>query len=290
MSQIDRRTFLRGAAGSALALPALEAAPSLLGGEADDEAQAAESSGSGPDDPRYYIVCFAGTATGASGKYDNTEDHVDCVPDGPNATGTDYPLSDPALRPLDRELDVHGRDGTVRTQEYVSMISGLSMPEATEPNNKPPGSRVGYDSNREFHKYQVAPMLTGVSSEQAGSTQEAARGGTSSDQVVADHWNQKGQTFAGRVQFDNYGKYPGTNPLGTPLSQIDRGDGTEVVTPHIKLRDAFEAWIGSNDQSGPSRRELLMGSSDQSVLDGVLREFNRLKKETNLPRADKKRL
>ncbi|MFB6374339.1 MAG: hypothetical protein ABEN55_14760, partial [Bradymonadaceae bacterium] len=106
------------------------------------------------------------------------------VPRGSDATGTDYRLEDPALQPHGREINVRGRDGTVPVQEYVSLISGLSMPEATSPNDKPPGSRVAYDSNSTFHKYQIAPLMSGVSSEKGSRDRDIFTSGTSSDQVV----------------------------------------------------------------------------------------------------------
>jgi len=288
MGDIDRRTFVRGAAGSALALPALEAGLTLSGGD-DEEARAAESSDQGPDEPLFYIVCFTGSATGASGQYD-VDHHVDCVPDGPNATGEDYPLTDPGLQPLDQDLDVHGREGTSKAKEYVSLLSGLSMPVATGPNDTPPGSRVGYDSDRKFHKYQIPPLLTGVSSEKANRERDLLKVGTSSDQIVADRWNQS-RTFAGRVQADVYGKYPGLRPWDTALSTVERGGNVDIIEPHIDPREAFKQWIGNDSTgTGPTRRELLMGSSDKSVLDSVLEGFNRMKDDASLPRRDRKRL
>jgi len=283
---IDRRNFLRGAAGSVLSLPLLEAGLSGVGDTS--EADAADSGDAGPDEPLYYIVCFAGTATGASGNYGDQLDHVDCVPD---ATGENYPLPDPALQPLDRELDVHGQQGSVRAQEYVSLLSGLSMPAAKGPNQKPPGSRVAYDEKPKFHNYEVAPLVSGVSSDDAATKRDRFRSGTSSDQIVASEWNRN-DVFNGRVQADLYGKFPGTKKFHTPLSTLERSDGSVAIhEPLIDPRRAFKRWIGSSDgEVEQTRRELLMGSSDRSVLDGVLEGFNELQRSDKLPKRDRQRL
>ena len=285
---IDRRTFLRGAAGTALALPTLEAGVDLVD-EDGGRARAAGGPDGGPEEPLYYIVSFAGTATGAGGGHAE-EETVDCVPDGPNATGYDYPIVEPGLSPLDREIEVHGRSGTVNVKDYVSLVSGLSMPKATDPRKAPPGSRCAYDKNLPFHSYQLAPLMTGVRSDKARADREKFTSGTSSDQRVARAWNQS-RTFAGRVQADKYGSYPGRSPLYSPLSTIKRGETVDIVTPTIDPRKAFDQWVGSSGMaSESSRRELLMGASEQSVLDGVLAQFKRLKNDPGLAAADRRRL
>ena len=227
---------------------------------------------------------------GVSGRTGNTDQHLDCVPRGSDATGEDYPLKKPGLAPLGREIDVHGRSGEVSVQEYVSLLSRLSMPVADGPNDKSPGSRVGYDPDTSFHTYEVAPLISGVSNERSNNKPERFLSGTSSDQVVAQAWNQS-RTFAGRVQADRYGEYPGLALWRSPLSTVERNGDVERIDPTVDPRKAFKEWVGGESSpSRRSRRELLMGSSDKSVLDGVLEGFNRLKKDADLPTADRQRL
>jgi hypothetical protein len=120
--RLPRRSFLRGAAGIAVALPALEI-------------MSAHAGGSTP--PKRYFLGFAGTSTGFPGF-----DYDLLVPD---ALGPAYDVKR-ALQPL---TDLAIRD-------HVSVISGMEIPWG-DAGSVPPGGRV-----RNWHAKSVAPLISGV--------------------------------------------------------------------------------------------------------------------------------
>jgi hypothetical protein len=143
--RLSRRTILRGAAGAAVALPALDA----MGGRSANAA--------GPIPARYF-VSYAGISTGASGVERIT----------PAASGRGYQTT-PALTPLDEE----------KVKDQVSVVSGLLVPwgKGTDPNGSdiPPGGRPV-----QFHYYSAYPQLCGFRN-----AKNKTLHGPTSDQVVA---------------------------------------------------------------------------------------------------------
>lgn len=143
---LNRRTFLRGAGGVAIALPTLEI---MLSRHGD-----ALAGGAGPV-PRRFFIGFHGQAMGGDG--DPVRDLY-----RPDAFGPNYDLK-AATMPLANYGDV---------RPDVSIISNLRIPY----NNSGPGSW-----NTEFHLGALPPLLCGVSNPDDSST---CRGPTA-DQVVA---------------------------------------------------------------------------------------------------------
>lgn len=142
---LSRRTLLRGAAGTALALPFLEA---MLPARA--------SAAGGP--PSRYLISFAGHSLGSDGAPELDTHWV------PKTVGTGYETPT-AIAPL----------ATVK--QHVSVVSGLKIPTARSNGGVVP--LTGKPDN--FHGYMLSPLLSGMPSA-IGSTW--CRGATS-DQLMA---------------------------------------------------------------------------------------------------------
>ena len=142
---LSRRTLLRGAAGTALALPFLEA---MLPARA--------SAAGGP--PSRYLISFAGHSLGSDGAPELDTHWV------PKTVGTGYETPT-AIAPL----------ATVK--QHVSVVSGLKIPTARSNGGVVP--LTGKPDN--FHGYMLSPLLSGMP-RALGSTW--CRGATS-DQLMA---------------------------------------------------------------------------------------------------------
>lgn len=120
---ISRRTLLRGAAGFAMALPALEIMSTARAG--------------GGGAPRRYFLGFAGTSTGFPGfDYDLVR---------PDNVGAGYDIKR-ALQPLS-DLGIAGD---------VSIVTDMEIPWG-DAGSVPAGGRV-----RNWHAKSVAPLISGV--------------------------------------------------------------------------------------------------------------------------------
>ena len=147
MSKISRRFFLRGAAGTAVALPLMEFMLDNNGTAYAD----------GTALPKRFAVFFAPTSlvtSSAQNLNDNTT---------PNNTGTGYDLPY-VLQPI----------GSRNLQSYVSAVSGMFVPPF-----KAPG---GYADD--YHEYGARAIFTGVSHGWVGETWRVW--GVSVDQVIAN--------------------------------------------------------------------------------------------------------
>lgn len=123
--RLSRRSMLRGTAGFAMALPALE----IMSGTAH----------AGAGIPRRYFVGFAGTSTGfPTFDYDLLK---------PDATGVGYDIKR-ALAPL-ADLGI---------REEVSVVSDLEIPWGDEGSIPSGGRHIGW------HAHSTAPLISGVRS------------------------------------------------------------------------------------------------------------------------------
>jgi hypothetical protein len=264
--RLPRRSFLRGACGTAVALPLLEI---ML--QRDSRARLGTAPGQDADGVALrYLVCFGGFSLGTDGDTDpNTY-----VPD---ATGLAYDLK-PGLAPL---ADV---------QSDVTVVSGLRIPAPTSGIETVPGGRAGGDS---FH-FHTAPLLTGM--RQTGGVFSTQVTGPSSDQVVADAIG--GDTFfrslTYRVQALYYslgGNFVVDNPYNRDsLSYRAQGEGFEAIAPYVSPRQAYDALFTHFVPSDPTlaAQKAFELANRRSVLDLVDRRLGGL-----LPRlstADQTRL
>lgn len=213
--KINRRTFLRGAGGVALALPFLE----IMGD--DGHAQPTTS-------PKRYVVLVAGSSLGA-GRVHIDETYV------PSTTGFGYDLK--------RALVPFG-GGTLQTgtiygdvRDRISVVTDLKIPWAAENAGVVPNG--GRPDNH--HETMVSPLLAGVRTPEGESTRAF---GPTSDQVIID-------TIGAGSAFDSlqYCIQPSTYLGGGGLSRrstISYRDGGgigvrgEGITPQTSPRAAWE--------------------------------------------------
>jgi hypothetical protein len=170
--RLNRRTFLRGTGGVAMALPMLDA---MLDGNGEALAQGGAS-------PKRYAIVFAGQALGGdqwekdrfmvAGTRKQEAGHFMA----PATTGADYTLTTP-LKPL------------AALKDDFNVISGMRIPwnaTSTEGTAVPEGGAF-----RDFHGGGCSPLLSGVRSTTASFRAE----GISSDQVIANLAANKGKTL-----------------------------------------------------------------------------------------------
>ncbi|MGZ3420938.1 MAG: DUF1552 domain-containing protein [Polyangiales bacterium] len=149
---MNRRMFLRGLGGVAIALPTLEIMLNSHG----------EAFADGKPIPKRFLVCFDGQSLGGDGD----PIHNFYVPD---KTGADYDLKQ-ALAPL-------ADNGNVKNE--ISVVSGLKIPWAGESSGMiPAGGR-----SDDFHIQSLCPLFTGMRNKAAS---DSSLQGPTADQVVAD--------------------------------------------------------------------------------------------------------
>lgn len=278
--KLDRRTFLRGIGGTALALPTLECMLDVWG----EPVQAAGTSSQGP---HRYLVTFGGMSIGA---------HEDAPSDGdpasktfiPKTTGEDYEVTT-GLEPLGETVELpSGRE--VPLKEYVSVVSNLLIPtpSGAGTDDIPPGGRPD-----KFHGKQLASLLCATHFRDGDDYYRQYYNGTSSDQIVAREWGED-RTMALRAQ---YRYYSSGNPTAvgrrrTTLSNVLHSDGSfEQILPTINPGTAFKNLFQANDAQGgaeKSRAELLREARKGSMLDLVQDSYKRLRKKVGP--ADRQRL
>ncbi len=208
IQRLSRRTFLRGAGGVAVALPALEIMMPQRSAQAGGGA------------PSRYVVAFCGASLGRTdGAYAEGGETADLFV--PETVGADYDTKRAmvGLSELDLVAD-------------VSVVSGMRIPYDTGSGIPTAGRRV------QFHESSLCPLLSGM----RGGDDDDARGPTS-DQIVGD---AIGADTAHRVlpvcvQAATYrgsnGSAGGSN--GT-LSYREDG-GLQRVSPIVSPRQLFES-------------------------------------------------
>ena len=209
---LNRRTFLRGIGGIAVALPALEIMMPR-------RARAGESA------PTRYVVAFCGASTGRrDGAYTSDEQPTAdlLVPD---AIGANYDVKRAATPLADFGI-----------VEDVSIVSGMHIPWDEGSGIPAAGRRV------QFHESALCPLLCGVRGSENNGDDECR--GPTSDQIVGD---AIGQDTAHRVlpvcvQAATYRGSNGSSggARGTLSYREDEG-GIQRVSPIISPRQLFES-------------------------------------------------
>lgn len=246
----NRRLFLRGAAGAALALPWLE--------YSSPRARAAEP-------PSRLIITSGGFSLGAE-----RGDLPELL--NPGAPGDTFDLPD-ELSPL---ADLRDR---------FNVISGLAIPGEDANGVVPPAGRHSHDDG--FH-YHYNPLLAGY--KQRGDPRDATVTGPSPDEVAADAWAGRTlfRTVTWRAQpefyyFDQVAAY-------AHLSYRQIGGVVRPVVPQTSPQQAWLQLTGGFLPSDPGLAESRLRdlARRRSVLDHVDRRADGLM--TRLGEADRQRL
>lgn len=224
--QLKRRSFLRGAGGAALALPALQ----IMG---DHPAQAG-----GTAAPRRFVVMYGGMSLIA----DNNENDV--VPD---ASGPGYDLKRALLPigvgalPVNPGLGGQGYD----VQDHVSIVSGMKIPWNTG-SGVPAGGK-----SPEFHYNTLGPQLSGMRGDE---DRGEVPNGATADQIVANAIG--GDTLfpflSLRVQAASYVGANSTSGSAARISWRDDGNGPQAIDPTFSPQLLFSNLFGNFNPPDPS--------------------------------------
>lgn len=203
--RLNRRSFLRGVGGVAIALPVLEVMLDKHG---------TSFAGGPPGIPKRYLVCFGGQSLGGDGD----PLHNDYVPD---TVGPGYDLKS-ALAPF----------ADFNVQNEISVISGLKIPTASDNGGAvPAGGRAD-----DFHINSLGPLFSGVRSS------DHSVNGPTSDQIVADAIGMTNfKSLVYRIQAAWYLSVAA--PYGRDvLSYKDDGSGGALAIPaQVSPKAAFDA-------------------------------------------------
>lgn len=251
---LSRRTLLRGAFGTALGLPLLEAMTPSRRAEAAPECLR-------------YLVCFGGYSLGADD---------DPAPSAfvPTRVGSGY-TPGAALAPLGSLAD------------EVTVVSGLRIPMAIDESDPVPAAgRIGGDS---FH-FHPNPLFTG--NRQVGGAFDATVTGASSDRIVANTIGADSvfDTLTYRVQALFYmlgGQVTDVPRYRDTLSFTDNGGPSAVpAAPLTSPELAYQSLVSPLGSTDP--RLALELAKRRSVLDLVDRRMGGL--VPRLSHADRMRL
>ncbi len=234
--KLNRRAFLSGATGVAIALPVLEI---ML------EGRGVSFAADPPALPQRFLITFGGHSLGS----DCDTVHNDFVP---NMVGANYDLKS-ALAPLG-DLDV---------QSEVSVISGLNIPTANG-GSPPAGGRAD-----DFHINSLGPLFSGMRSG-SGKTVN----GPTSDQIVAAAiaGDTTFKSLAFRVQAGWYLSV--SAPYGRDIMSYksDGGGGVLEVPPTVSPKAAFDSLFSNFQPTDNPEEAALMDfrwRQRKSVLDLV---------------------
>ncbi len=265
-TKLHRRTILRGAAGAAVALPALEC---MLNDGGTAFAQA------GGAIPKRYAIVFAGQALGGddwqknqqriNGQSLTQEGHFIVPPEA----GSGYTITTP-LRPL-RAL-----------QNEFSLVSGMRIPysvSSAEAAEVPAGGAF-----RDFHGGGSSPLLSGVRSQ---SSTFSARGITS-DQVVANL--HAGQTAIASLVLRAQPSFYLSGYSFSGRHRISYRAANDPIEAQDSPRTAFQSVFGNFTPGDAGARAEFewVRRSRRSVLDLITQKRQRL--FAKLGRADQQRL
>lgn len=256
---LPRRSFLRGAGGIAVALPALEI-------------MTPRKAAAQGDAPLRYIVAFCGASIGRrDGAYAPGGETADLfVPDEVGAGYTPKRATQP--------LADHG------ITDEVSIVSGMRIPWDTGNGVPAAGRRV------QFHESTMCPLITGVRGLDSGDAVVAQ----SSDQYVADMIG--GDTLHRLlpvcVQAASYRGSNGSGGTRGTLSYREQGGEIENVTPIISPRLLYESLFTGfvppgSDPETVAEAEFALRRR-KTVLDFVMDDASRL--TTLLGSTDKQRM
>lgn len=259
--RIDRRAFLRGAAGVAVALPALE----IMGATRFFSGSRAAAEGATP--PKRFFVAFGGVSTGADG---DSGDQLLV----PSTVGRGYDVKR-ALQPI-AELGV---------RDDISVVTGLLLPWG-EGSAIPPGGRSVY-----YHYNTVGPQVSGM---RGGADREGTPRGPTCDQIVAGAigGDTRHRVITYRVQPVSYvGRNEIISGRTGRLSWRQDPDGTlrgvdPIVSPRLAYESLFTGFTPA-DPAEAERARLLLGQR-RSALDYVRESTSDLL--TQLGREDRLRM
>lgn len=286
--RLDRRTFLRGAAGAAVGLPLLECMIPYGGREA-------LAAGEGEPGP-YFITSFTGHSIGQGGSTDADQTGLfsDEVPVGDGLELTQ------ALQPLAKTFN-HPSGEMRQLKDYVSLVSNLHIGHAAENDGETPPAGIRNDPNGraadiepQWHGYQILPQLAAMPGENENDEEVAGRPVVTADQLVADEWGDPLSLYY-RIQAGWYGgnrpSYPKSS--GDSISY----DGDRRI-PTIDPQKAFDSMFENapedlGSETGEreiARRKLLAEFRKRSVVDVVHDSYKRLKSNSSLSAADRRRV
>jgi hypothetical protein len=252
--RFSRRTFLQGAGGAAIALPALDV---MFDHNGQAFAQAAP--------PKRYLVCFCGQSLGGDGD----PLHNDYVP---KTIGPNYDLKS-ALMPL------------APVQSEISVVSGLSIPTAN-------GGAVPAAGRRDdFHVSSLSPLLAGVKSpddtSSAGPTSDQvvadAIGGMSRFKSLV-YRVQVGWYLGVSAPYGRDKISYKVNPAGGKPLAIE-----PVVSPRMAYDALFTNFTAPSTTAEQARQDFLLRSR-KSVLDLVNGKLQKLAANPALGKADQLRV
>ncbi len=259
--QLDRRTFLRGAAGIAVGLPMLEA---MLPRTAK---------AGGATQAKRFVISWGGISLAGYG----VGGRVVPAETGPNYTVTR------GLQPLE-DLGI---------TDKVSIVSGLLLPWAEGASMPPAGRSI------EFHYNTIAPQISGtVSGEQQGSSwvrtgNGAVPKGPTADHLVANSISTPDQVFSVLAYRVQPASYLGTNQINGNVGRMswrDNGGELQAVDPIVNPLSAYQSLFTGFTPPDPveaAAAELLL-RRNQSVLDIVERRADGL--VGRLGAADRQRI
>jgi hypothetical protein len=240
---LDRRTFLRGLGGIAVALPALQIMhPSKV----------ANGAPVGPR-PKRFVISYGGCSIGT---------RTNLVV--PVAVGSAYEMT----RGLKAIADLGIRDD-------VSIVSGLEIPWSTGTATPPPGGR-----SAPFHYNTVGPQFSGV---RGPTSRDGAPKGPTADQIVAKAiaGDTQHPLLAYRVQPASYvGGNQISGNSGALSWRATSTGGVARVDPTVSPRLAYESLftdpaIGSANAEEAARAQMYLRQR-KSVLDLVAGDAARL--------------
>ncbi len=248
--RLSRRSLLRGTAGFAMALPALEIMSS--------------PARAGAGIPNRYFLGFAGTSTGfPTFEYDLLK---------PDATGTGYDVKR-ALQPL---TDLGIRDD-------VSVVSDLEIPWGEEGSIPAGGRHIGW------HAHSTAPLISGVRSIDGGNeaangaTSEVIAAGVLGGDTVHAYLNY-------RVQAAYYRGSNGDGGNRGRITYREEGGSIIPVDPIQSPRLAYESLFTGFVPPDPAEAAAALAAlrRRRSAVDLVLEDAQTLM--TKLGSADRVRM
>lgn len=252
---MNRRTFLRGAFGTAIALPTLEI---MLSSNGDAYAN-------GTPIKRRFFVGFGGHALGADG--DSLHNEI-----VPTLVGPGYDL-----RRGTATLANHGNAAA-----DISIISGLRIPYDTG-GGIPAGGWA-----TDFHIQSLGPLFSGVRNSDSG---DYGVNGPSADQIVAEAIGT--DTIFQSIQYQVQASWylTASAPYGRDVMSY-RQEGSNIIampgqtSPRVAYDTLFTSFVPPDDAEAEAKaRELL---KRQSVIDLVRGDYERL--IPRLGKADQIRL
>jgi hypothetical protein len=244
--KLHRRTLLRGMGGVAIALPLLE-----IMQQSEASAQAA---------PLRYLVSYGGLSTGR--------------PEGdlvtPDAVGAGYDIKHSLMHLGDGSAyGVSGFD----IQDYVSVVSGLTIPWEGQSGGAPPGGKI-----RNFHYCTVQPQMSGMRVVEPA----APPLGPTSDHVVAAALGVARRSYC--VQPSGYISSLGTISFREDGGQIVPED--PITSPRLAYEGLFTGFEPADPVEAEKARRLLLRR--KSAIDLVRGGLERLL--PRLGRADAVRM